>query len=509
MRPPAIPTCIPINKDDSKDIATMKQLYNCLIEYKEPKTNRSLILAFMSLPSRKGIPGYYTVIAKPIAMNKIRDRIEKKLYPNLSTIIDDFKLMFENCKFFNEDGSQIYEDVIALEQQLFKRYEELKGTAEPTPTPIKQSPVKAASPVKQRKSPAHVVSSPVAKTVTTSTTVTAPTAVSSVDSTPTKKVDIITSQNEHSNEASMDSNSNLSMDLINSTPIEKCSLNTRRGRNSDAPKRQLLTGYIIYASEIRKKVIDENPNQNFGDISRLVGNEWKALAADIRSKYDQRALIHNKRVREKALRELGPDGVLPAGLGGDSNKLAGYKSGTPKMTKRKLARLAKEQMRRHHLSFNGMDDSAMQSPGSSRYDQANQSGHMQGYQNQAHPSTMGNSSNVRIRQPYDRNAMSSQHAKQQLITKNSSTQTNPIRFVEPPPRKRLAYSDSFKKYIESFEGVEKLPDKPVELPTSWLGAGLGRYRHPETALWALRNFMLQDADEMRRSIEPYMATANL
>lgn len=277
-----------------------------------------------------------------------------------------------------------------------------------------------------------------------------------------------------------------------STPVEKCSLNNRRGRNSDTPKRQLLTGYIIYASEVRKQVIDKNPNQNFGDISRLVGNEWKALPNDIRSKYDQRALIHNKRVREKAQKELSnPDRIISNGIH------------TPKLTKRKLAKLAKEQMRQHHLSIaTNLDDSSIESPKINN-DQSSlvvsqlTTSTQKSQQQQQHPSTP--------------QLISHQVSSGRPITVDSSTQATATRFVEPPTKKRLVYSETFRKYIESLQVpnkqllAEEMPnERPHDPPAQWLGAGIGRHESPEAALWALRDFMLQDAVTMRRSMKPYL-----
>lgn len=419
MRPPSIPTTIPINRDDSKQLVIMKSLYNSLIEHREPKTNRILIQDFICLPSRKDFHEYFDIIRKPIAMNKIRERIERQLYPDEESCIEDFKLMFENCKFFNEDESQIYKDAVSLENVLYKRKEQLHVEHNRPSRDSNQNDESINNSIKVN--------------------------------------------HNHHNDTSMDSSSNLSADLIASTPIEKCSLNTRRGKNSDVPKRQLLTGYIIYASEVRKQVIDRNPNQNFGDISRLVGNEWKALPHDIRSKYDQRALIHNKRVRERTQR----DSL-------EGNRLVANGNLHQKLTKRKLAKLAKEQMRQHHLSI--------------------ASGNNSSFQDRSSPMVTTDKH---------------QHSQPQsniITTADSSTQTTAIRFVEPPTRKRLVYSETFRKYIESLQipVEDTTPEKPVELPTHWLGAGHGRHESPEAALWALRDYMLQDAVTMRRSMEPYL-----
>jgi protein polybromo-1 len=94
-------------------------------------------------------------------------------------------------------------------------------------------------------------------------------------------------------DVSLEGSFDITAEVIESTPIEKCSLNPRRGRNS----RRLLTGFIIYASEVRKEVVEQYPDQNFGFISKLVGDKWRALSTDVRYKYHQRALIHNKRIK--------------------------------------------------------------------------------------------------------------------------------------------------------------------------------------------------------------------
>lgn len=484
MRPPSIPTTIPLHRDDSKQTIIMKSLYNSLIEYREPKTNRILIQLFMCLPSRKDFPEYFNIIAKPIAMNKIRDRIERLIYPDEETCMEDFKLMFSNCKFYNEDESQIHHDAVNLENILKKRKEQLHlEYNKPPPSPPKSN--NATNNISNLRNNGISKGDTNSQQSSDSTNHSTANQQNGDDDLNNSKIKI---NHNHHNETSMDSSSNLSADLLASTPIEKCSLNTRRGRNADAPKRQLLTGYIIYASEIRKQVIDKNPNQNFGDISRLVGNEWKALPHDIRSKYDQRALIHNKRVREKALKD---------GTSGDTSLTNGLH--TPKLTKRKLAKLAKEQMRQHHLSISGHDDSLNLSP---RMSQERSSSMVP----QTPSSTLKH-----LHHQHSQPQISSQVSSSKITTAESSTQTTALRFVEPPTKKRLVCSETFRIYIESLQVPnrdllveETVPERPVELPTQWLGAGIGRHESPEAALWALRDFMLQDAVTMRRSMEPYL-----
>lgn len=74
--------------------------------------------------------------------------------------------------------------------------------------------------------------------------------------------------------------------------------------NPENLRKSLLTGFIIYAAEVRKQVKDKNPIQDFAFISKLVGAQWRALPHDIKLKYRQKAIRHNIRVREKNLKKL-------------------------------------------------------------------------------------------------------------------------------------------------------------------------------------------------------------
>lgn len=80
------------------------------------------------------------------------------------------------------------------------------------------------------------------------------------------------------------------------------------------PKR-LVTGYIIFASEVRKSVVEANPECSFGDISRIIGAQWKVLSQEQKSEFEQRAAKQNAEVKEAAAAEtalLESLGVNPA-----------------------------------------------------------------------------------------------------------------------------------------------------------------------------------------------------
>lgn len=69
---------------------------------------------FLSLPSRKDYPDYFEDIEKPIALDKIRQKVVKNKYRNLSTMEEDIVLMCNNAREYNVEGSQIYNDATTI-----------------------------------------------------------------------------------------------------------------------------------------------------------------------------------------------------------------------------------------------------------------------------------------------------------------------------------------------------------------------------------------------------------
>ncbi|XP_034942972.1 protein polybromo-1 isoform X2 [Chelonus insularis] len=98
-------------------------LVKCVIEYCED--GRQPMLMFMEKPSKKIYPDYYQVIKEPIDMLAIEANIKAEKYQNENELIQDFKLMFNNCRQYNEEGSLIYEDANTLERVLMDKVREL------------------------------------------------------------------------------------------------------------------------------------------------------------------------------------------------------------------------------------------------------------------------------------------------------------------------------------------------------------------------------------------------
>lgn len=70
-------------------------------------------------------------------------------------------------------------------------------------------------------------------------------------------------------------------------------------------KSKLVTGYILYSSEVRKDRAQSNPDCSFGDISRIVGNEWRSMPANEKQHWEEKASKCNEESAIKFAEENG------------------------------------------------------------------------------------------------------------------------------------------------------------------------------------------------------------
>ncbi|KAG8763856.1 hypothetical protein FRC11_011004 [Ceratobasidium sp. 423] len=94
---------------------------------------------FKELPDKKMYPDYYDVIHRPIAMSHMRKRAASGYYKTVQHYRDDWRLMFNNARTYNQEGSWVYEDANVMQQVLEEVFlRETAGTdmpgADPLPT---------------------------------------------------------------------------------------------------------------------------------------------------------------------------------------------------------------------------------------------------------------------------------------------------------------------------------------------------------------------------------------
>ncbi|KAJ8098382.1 hypothetical protein POJ06DRAFT_150501 [Lipomyces tetrasporus] len=77
---------------------------------------RFLYLPFERLPDKGQYPEYYREIKDPIALDMIRKKIKRRLYPDVESFLQDLRLMFDNAKEFNSPNSILYKDTVTLQK---------------------------------------------------------------------------------------------------------------------------------------------------------------------------------------------------------------------------------------------------------------------------------------------------------------------------------------------------------------------------------------------------------
>ncbi|KAJ1965214.1 hypothetical protein IWQ62_002722 [Dispira parvispora] len=84
------------------------------IQSKTDDDGRQVAEMFLELPSATEYPEYYEVIDHPVALDTITRKVANT-YQSFAEFQQDCRQMFSNAKFFNEQGSQVYEDAETLE----------------------------------------------------------------------------------------------------------------------------------------------------------------------------------------------------------------------------------------------------------------------------------------------------------------------------------------------------------------------------------------------------------
>lgn len=69
-----------------------------------------------SLTHAQEYPDYYQLIQKPIALSTLRKRINAGTYKTVTEFQDDFRLMFNNARQYNQEGSWVYNDADEMER---------------------------------------------------------------------------------------------------------------------------------------------------------------------------------------------------------------------------------------------------------------------------------------------------------------------------------------------------------------------------------------------------------
>jgi ATP-dependent helicase STH1/SNF2 len=79
---------------------------------------------FMYLPHEDVYKDYYLLIKNPLSMDMIREKIENGDYVDPQIFYNDFVLMFNNAKTYNQEGSLVYSDAQVLSELFETEFQE-------------------------------------------------------------------------------------------------------------------------------------------------------------------------------------------------------------------------------------------------------------------------------------------------------------------------------------------------------------------------------------------------
>ncbi|CAF3824420.1 unnamed protein product [Adineta steineri] len=244
--------------------------------------------------------------------------------------------------------------------------------------------------------------------------------------------------------------------------------NSRRGSSARAP-----CGYLVFASESRKRLIKDNPGIPFGEMSRMIGDQWRRLTATERDKYEEKA---RERAREQ-----------------------------------EVAVAASSQVTNNNNNNNNIITTATTTPSTTtNYDSHNMP--------VINPPRLVNGS-VTINGHYPTNPniqnVHQMNGNIQTIQKPPATS-----IVTCPPRtQRLVHSEAYLRYIENLKPDNQfISDWPKQLkasmnntanssngtntsrtlPSNWFSNGSpGLYNNVHEALWSMRDNMWSDVIRIR------------
>ncbi|XP_069823226.1 protein polybromo-1 isoform X5 [Dendropsophus ebraccatus] len=335
------------------------------------------------------------------------------------------------------------------------------------------------------------------------------------------------------------------LDLMQYTPQQ--STPGKSGKNSakkEGGKRKInMSGYILFSSEMRAVIKAQHPDYSFGELSRLVGTEWRNLEATKKADYEERAAkVAEQQERERAAQQqqqqqnsspragtpvgalMGvvppptPMGMINPQMTPASGMIGGYPPGLPPMQGPVDGIVSMGSMQPHHHGV--LPPPHLLPPGIPGIPGIS----LQGVLAQGVPSMVGSpagannpynqqmgllvTSGQQAPPPYPGQVQNSQPVMQQPST--------PI-FVAPPPRtQRLLHSEAYLKYIEGLTAdsnciskwdhtlsarrrdVHLSKEQESRLPSHWLKSK-GAHTTMANALWRLRDLMLRDTLNIRRA----------
>lgn len=266
-------------EDDSADDVNDPQwiIFASVRNYTDANGN-SNITPFMRLPNKRYYPDYYTEIKNPISLSKIQSKIRSGNYKETTQLVEDLNVMFENAKKYNRPDSKIYEDACNMQKTMQAKARDLlnytvTGVVEEEEVEEEEEEIEEEGSM----------------------------TVGAVEVKMERSEVKEETENEESNDSPVSA-------VCPSTPVNMSQICVDGSTPFSVTikkkiAKRLVTGYIIFASEVRKSVVQAHPDCNFGDISRIIGSEWKNLSDEVKKEYEKKAQKQNELTAQEAAKE--------------------------------------------------------------------------------------------------------------------------------------------------------------------------------------------------------------
>lgn len=82
---------------------------------------------FQRMVNKRFVPDYYDTIKEPIALSTIRQKLDKRLYTNITAFVRDFALIPYNAQVFNRVDSGAFQDALVLKAVLEQQLQSMVG----------------------------------------------------------------------------------------------------------------------------------------------------------------------------------------------------------------------------------------------------------------------------------------------------------------------------------------------------------------------------------------------
>ncbi|XP_062400616.1 polybromo 1, like isoform X4 [Sardina pilchardus] len=305
----------------------------------------------------------------------------------------------------------------------------------------------------------------------------------------------------------------------------------------EGAKRKInMSGYILFSSEMRAVIKARHPDFSFGELSRLVGTEWRNLEAPKKAEYEERAakLVEQQERERAAQQQASPREGTPVGMVPSPTAMGMLNQAMPPMSGM-MGPYGPPFMPMQGPPHEGMMGMGSVPPHPMGVPMSLSHQHqlppgMPGYPGMPHPGMMGPGVNGMAGSPGPGNHYAVQmggypaghqppppYPGQGQMGHPAHQQPSTPMFVAPPPKpQRLLHSEAYLKYIEGLRGdsstvskwdqtlksqrrdARMTKEQESRLPSHWLKSK-GAHTTMADALWRLRDLMLRDTLNIRQA----------